>query len=801
MSSIYLNSGGSSSSSSTSSSHLLRVPGMASGLDTDSIVKSMVSNYQTKIDKENQAKQTLQWKQDAYRDIIKGVKGLQDYFDPLSSKYILSSNSLNANTATSDDSSIVSATASSTAKAGTYKVKVSQLATQAKIEGTSKNSIIPITNGSDWSGATLTLGSTSITLDSITDANSNGTNLDEVVANINSKIAATTLKGTVSASYVNDGSNSYIKFTSVNTSPINLAAKTSNGVDLIPSGSNTSIGSDVSSSSLLTSLGFKVKSDTDPSETGLVNFTLTNGTSSVPVSLQVSSSSTVQNLMDAVNSATSGAVTMSIDDTTGQISFQSKSYGSASNISITDTSTGSNGISNLGISPTLKTDVGMMKSTDSSSISSSSLLTNLGFSTGNIGFSLNNGNNTTNFSLAVDSSTTVQKLIDEVNKQTSGQVTMNVDYTTGKISFHSNTGSDININDTNPDPNNIKNRFGLSQRACATVAYTGTDALVSITAPGQSTATTTTQSSNQFTVNGVSYNITGVNNATNPDSNITVTGNSDAVVSNIKKFIDDYNSVISTINTKLTEKKNSDYPPLTDAQKESMTDSQITAWESKAKVGILRNDDNLSSLLSELRGAFSTPVYSNYTSSSSTTNTSISLNFGTYGSGAIGIDTSSTDYTDGGKIYVRDETKLKNAVENNIDDFKKLFTGVSDNNLDSDKPYVGSSKYMEDGIFTRMDSILRNYVAAPGIGKDGTYSLTGSINIFVNKQYDFSITGYSGKNTIPDQIYGETLSISKLKTQMSDAQTRYYNKFTALETALSSLNSQQSQLSSMLGTG
>ena len=130
----------SSSSSSTSSSSVLRITGMASGIDTDAVVKSMVSNYQAKIDKANQAKQTLQWKQDAYRTIITGIKGLQDYFDPLSSKYMLSRNSLNINSATNANSSVVSATASSSAKTGTYAVNVTQLATQAKIEGTSKNS-------------------------------------------------------------------------------------------------------------------------------------------------------------------------------------------------------------------------------------------------------------------------------------------------------------------------------------------------------------------------------------------------------------------------------------------------------------------------------------------------------------------------------------------------------------------------------------------------------------------------------------------------------------------------------------
>ena len=168
------------------------------------------------------------------------------------------------------------------------------------------------------------------------------------------------------------------------------------------------------------------------------------------------------------------------------------------------------------------------------------------------------------------------------------------------------------------------------------------------------------------------------------------------------------------------------------------------------------------------------------------------------GDGAIGIDTS-TDYTDGGKLVLKDETKLKDAIENNFDDFKKMFMGTSSKTLSTSQSYVGSSKYMEDGLFTRMSNILNDYVSTPGLGTDGTYTLAGSMNQFVNKQYDYSSTGYSGKNTLPDQIYKQTVSIANLKTQMSDAETRYYNKFSALESLMSTLSSQQSTLTSMLG--
>ena len=663
MTSIYPTSAGTSSSA--SSANLLRISGMASGIDTDAVVKSMVSNYQLKIDKANQDKQTLQWKQEAYRDIIKGVKELQDYFDPLSSKYMLSGNSFNTNSVTNSDSSILSSTASSSAKAGTYTVKVQQLAEQAKIEGTSQNSMIQVTTDlSKWNKTTLDFGSgNSIQLSDITgNTTLNSTNMSKLAADINSKLASTSLSGKLSASYVNDGTNSYIKFTkSASTSDsVTLAANATLGT------AATTINSGISSVTKLSDL-------VTPPDSSDISFSLAYDSNTTPVSITVSGSSTIKDLMDKVNSTTGGAVTMSIDDTTGKISFQSKNYGSASSFKITGAT-----------------------------------------------------------------ATTITRL-------------------------------------------------GLS---AANITAAGKDAIVDVTAQGQATVTTT-QSSNKFTTNGVTYNLVSIGSASS-----TVTSNSDTAVSNIKKFIEDYNTLVSTINTKLTEKKDNNYTPLTDEQKTSMSESQITAWETKAKVGILRKDDYLTNLMTQLRGTLYSPVYAD---GSNISTGKVPLNFGAYGSGAIGIETS-TDYTDGGKLVLKDEAKLKDAIENHMDDFKKLFIGSSSRTLGTNETYIGSPKYHEDGIFKRMDNIVRDYVAAPGLGKDGTYTLNGYMNIFVNKQYDFSSSGSSGKNTLPDQVYSKTLSVSKFQTQLKDAQTRYYAKFTALEKAMNALNSQQSSLSSMLGT-
>ncbi|APC41173.1 flagellar filament capping protein FliD [Clostridium estertheticum] len=667
MTSIYASS--TSATSSTSSASLLRIPGMSSGIDTDAVVKSMVSNYQLKIDKANQDKQTLTWKQEGYRDIIKGIKGLQEYYDPLSSKYMSSGNSLNTNTATNSDSTIVSGKPSSSAKAGVYKVEVQQLAEQAKISGSSLNSIVDVKTSAEesaWSGVVLKIGNTTLgAIGTISDTNSNLTAVDEIVANINSKIAATALNGTVSASYVSDANGNHIKFTTTGSASLSISSTPASPAVL---GTITSINSQISSSSKLTDLG---------ADTMSFELSYDSATTTKPINISATSTDTIQSLMDKVKSATGGAVTMSLDDTTGKLIFLSKNYGSASSLTIKNSAN------------------------------------------------------------------------------------------TGKLGIVDNL-----------------------------IPVSGKDAIVSITEPGQ-TATTTTQSSNQFAVNGVTYNLSGVSKA-GVTSNVSVTANSDTAVTNIKSFIEDYNTLISTINTKLTETKNTAYAPLTDAQKTSMSESQITAWETKAKVGVLRKDDYLSTLMTQLRGAIYSPVYNSYDKTTPNTG-KVALNFGTYGTGAIGIDISK-DYTDGGKLVITDEAKLKNAITNNIDEFKKLFIGASSATLGTNEAYIGSEEYNEDGIFKKMDTIMRDYVSAPGLGDDGTYSLSGYMNIFVNKQYDHSASGTSGKNTLPDQVYSKTLSVAKFKAQLEAASTRYYAKFTALETAMSKLNSQQSSLSSMLGT-
>ena len=111
------------------------ISGLQSGIDTEQLVKDMMSGTQGKIDKAKQEKQLLEWKQELYRNVIKSLTAFQSKFFSFSNEKtnLLSKSFFSAMTAKSSSAGIT-AVASSTALQAQIKVDyVSQLATQTKI--------------------------------------------------------------------------------------------------------------------------------------------------------------------------------------------------------------------------------------------------------------------------------------------------------------------------------------------------------------------------------------------------------------------------------------------------------------------------------------------------------------------------------------------------------------------------------------------------------------------------------------------------------------------------------------------
>lgn len=106
--------------------------------------------------------------------------------------------------------------------------------------------------------------------------------------------------------------------------------------------------------------------------------------------------------------------------------------------------------------------------------------------------------------------------------------------------------------------------------------------------------------SNTFDINGLTITCNG---ETAPNEVITLTTKNDtsAIYDMIKNFIKEYSALINEMDKLYNAESTKGYEPLTDDEKEAMSESEIEKWESKIKDGLLRRDSTLSSVASAMK--------------------------------------------------------------------------------------------------------------------------------------------------------------------------------------------------------
>lgn len=251
---------------------------------------------------------------------------------------------------------------------------------------------------------------------------------------------------------------------------------------------------------------------------------------------------------------------------------------------------------------------------------------------------------------------------------------------------------------------------------------------------------------NSYTLNGVTFDFKATGT-----SRITVDTDVDTAFDSIMEFVDKYNEAIDKLNKSQSEERFRDFQPLSDEQKDEMTEKQIEQWEEKAKSGLLRGESVLRDGMYTLRQSLQSKVETGgeYTLLSQ-----------------IGI-TTTENYMDGGKLKV-DEKKLKEALRENPDDVYKLFVNNAEGN--------------ERGLINRFDNAVDR--------------VKGQIE----KQ-----AGREG-NTLDNYSIGKRMKemnerISDFERRMIQVEQRYWNQFTQMEKAISNLNQQSSYLFSQFGGG
>ena len=117
----------------------MRLTGL-SGFDTDSMVTELMRAERIPLDVLKQKRTIIEWRQEAYREISASLIGFKSkFFDIVNrSTYMLSQSSIKAMSATSSNSSYVTATAASGASAGERNIKVIQLATATSLSSSER---------------------------------------------------------------------------------------------------------------------------------------------------------------------------------------------------------------------------------------------------------------------------------------------------------------------------------------------------------------------------------------------------------------------------------------------------------------------------------------------------------------------------------------------------------------------------------------------------------------------------------------------------------------------------------------
>lgn len=258
--------------------------------------------------------------------------------------------------------------------------------------------------------------------------------------------------------------------------------------------------------------------------------------------------------------------------------------------------------------------------------------------------------------------------------------------------------------------------------------------------------------SNNVEVNGITF----ICLAKAEDITVTTKEDTDGIYDAIKNFFKEYNELINSIDKSFNAEFAKGFEPLTDEEKEEMSDKEIEKWEQKIKDQILRKDSSLSTLGTTMREAMAT---------------GFKVGDKTMYLSDFGIETLS---------YFLAPANEKNMyhIAGNPDDDK------SKGSADKLKSMIASEPNTVVDFFTQLTQNL--YKKLDGISKSTTETSKG--NFFTDKKYKTDISNYESK-------------IAEAEKKLAKYEDKYYAKFSKMEVALSKLESSTSSITSLLGGG
>lgn len=388
--------------------------------------------------------------------------------------------------------------------------------------------------------------------------------------------------------------------------------------------------------------------------------------------------------------------------------------------------------------------------------------------------------------VSVTGNTTIKDLVSALNG--AGDTKASFDATNKRIFMTSNKTGEQNAFSLDGDADILKT-VGLSKEGGASIVD-AQDSEIELN------GAKFTSANNTYTVNGLTIDCLAETG--NSEISITTSVDTQSMYDQVKSFLSQYNSLMKEMYSLYNADSAKGYEPLTDSEKDQMTDTEVEKWEEKIKAALLRRDDTLDGIMSTMKNAMSTSYY-------------------IYNGNAVTYDSDKQYYKCNGNAiknsdgsYVTSASQLKlwasanGAKKYSLSSFgikTEAYATMTANSFQDAYHIDGDA---DDSVSKNNSDVLMNMLSSdPDTVSSFMKQLTSGLYSAIDTKMK-SVKGLSSSYTIYNDIemareYSDyTDTISKWEDKLTDLEDSYYKKFAAMESALASLQSQSSSLSSLL---
>lgn len=745
----------------------IRVSGMVSGLDTESLVTAMVATQTAKKEKLQKAQTKLQWKQDAFKSINTKVYGLYSKISNLRF-----STAYNMKKTTVSDSTKATVTASSSAVNGTQKLTIEKLATSGYLtgaelkKGTTGSSTLADLGYTDGDTTlSVTVGTTKKDIEV-----SSTTTIDDLVSKLK--------EAGVNASY--DETNRRIFVSAKETGKDNDFAITSSskaGLNALnAAGLCVSSASDQENYKKMASYAKGTTAETSDAMLEILKNLKNAYDSNTELTLKeknLSAKISYSNAKDAVNEYLDGDSTNAdlkadreqlvnlLKQSSGKYTYVNNETGEVKDIYEAADTAGwtaiDTKINELAKSTGLITEtMGDDGKTKEDSTKLDTLKSNVKTVIAVDDNEIYTDDDKAAYYLSKDERTAAEEELADIPNQRAANDAVIADENNSYWDIKDYTGmgdtelraladkyADEIMNAKSVVDNNFKD-IPVSKGATRVDAE---DAKITLN------DAEFTSSSNVFNINGLTIKATGTTAA---GESLTISTDTDTqgLYDKIKDFLTEYNSIINELTSLYNADSAKGYEPLTDDEKSEMSDSEVEKWETKIKDAILRNDSTIGGVMNSM----TTAMMSSYT-----------VNGKSYSLASFGIHT--LGYLNAAKneqyAYHIDGDEDDSNTSGNTDKLLDMIT----NNPEDVEEFM---KQLTSGLYSALDAKMKST------------TMSSAYTIYNDKQMTKDYNSY-------------TTQIKNWETKIEDLENRYYKQFSNMEKQLAKMQSSTSSLTSMFG--